>query len=450
MAGLLALPALRGQSQPDLQSILERIEKLEAENRALHQEIRELRAEIAGTSKPAAPAAGQAPLDERVAIAEARIAEHEQVKVSTSQRFPLKITGMALFNLYSNGRFSDGVDNPVVAGEHPGGRSWGGSLRQSIIGLEYDGPQPAFGGKVHGSLMMDFFAGSSQVLDNLLRVRTGGIGIEWETRSLSFNLDKPLFAPRNPNSFSQVGVSPLTAAGNLWRWQPQVRFEQRFSLGRSSGLRSQFAFIQTSEDVSAAEGEEAAPPADYGYEAGPIARERRRPGVEGRFELWRRIDDTRRIELAPGFHFSRSLAAGQSWPSNLFSLDWFFNPWSRLEFSGAFFSGQNINHFGAPHRGYTIRNGRIIPVHSRGGWAQFTFLATDRLSFNLFSGQHDDRNRDLVEGDIGKNRSDGANLMYRLAPNVVFSFETRQARTTYLGYGRRLNTHYDLGIAYLF
>ena len=33
---------------------------------------------------------------------------------------------------------------------------------------------------------------------------------------------------------------------------------------------------------------------------------------------------------------------------------------------------------------------------------------------------------------------------------VLLSFETMQTRTHYLGSGVRLNTHYDLAIAYLF
>ena len=73
--------------------------------------------------------------------------------------------------------------------------------------------------------------------------------------------------------------------------------------------------------------------------------------------------------------------------------------------------------------------------------------ATDRLSFHLMHGQQNDSN--ILTG-IGRNRAYGANFFYRLAPNVLFSFETLQSRTLYLGTGQRLNNHYDLGFAYLF
>jgi hypothetical protein len=44
----------------------------------------------------------------------------------------------------------------------------------------------------------------------------------------------------------------------------------------------------------------------------------------------------------------------------------------------------------------------------------------------------------------------GANLFYRLAPNVLLGAEVSQARTTYIDSKLRLNNHYDLALAYLF
>jgi hypothetical protein len=99
----------------------------------------------------------------------------------------------------------------------------------------------------------------------------------------------------------------------------------------------------------------------------------------------------------------------------------------------------------------------VAAVHSRGGWTQLKWIATERLSFHLLAGQHDDRNSDVRAGffdsnggGIGKNQAYGANLFYKLAPNVIASFEALQTRTTYLSLGNRLNNHYDLAFAYLF
>lgn len=81
---------------------------------------------------------------------------------------------------------------------------------------------------------------------------------------------------------------------------------------------------------------------------------------------------------------------------------------------------------------------------------QLRFPLTERLAFDLYGGQEDDRNSDLVYGDIAKNQGYFGNVMYRFAPNVIVSLEGGQVRTNYINTGNRLNDHYDLGVAYLF
>jgi hypothetical protein len=140
-------------------------------------------------------------------------------------------------------------------------------------------------------------------------------------------------------------------------------------------------------------------------------------------------------------------------PSRVFALDWFANPWRKLEFSGAFFRGENLANLGGIGQGITIVKQSdeyyVIPVHAEGGWTQLSLIVTPRLSFNLFGGLQDNRNRDILYG-VARNMSYAANLMYRLAPNVMLSFESGQVRTDYLNRGIRLNNHNDLGLAYLF
>ena len=81
---------------------------------------------------------------------------------------------------------------------------------------------------------------------------------------------------------------------------------------------------------------------------------------------------------------------------------------------------------------------------------RFRIPVTSRLAFDLYGGEQDDRNSDLLAGNISKNQGYFGNVMYRLAPNVVVSLEGGQVRTTYYRVGNRLNDHYDLAIAYMF
>jgi hypothetical protein len=432
---VLVGPFLAGAQTPDLAPILQRLDRLERENRELSEQVTALRARLDGVPTTSVVKPVDVPLEQRVEIQERRVEELAQSKVEAAQKFPLRLTGMALFNAFLNSRQSGGFDYPAVAGP-TGPNHAGATLRQTILGLEFRGPATIAGGAVHGSLYMDFFAGAN---NQAMRIRTGSIEIDWKTRSVMVGIEKPIFNPREPSSLAQVGISPLTGTGNLWLWLPQVRGEQDFAFGRSSGLRAQAGVLQTREVLP------------YAGASVPGTLEPARPAFEGRFELFHKLDDERRLEFAPGFHASTTHIGGISLPSRLLSTDWFFNPWRRVEFSGAFYTGKNVaplgNGYGQGFYGY----GRIQePVHSIGGWGQLTIHTVPRVDVHLFTGQQDDANHSLTKGRIGKNLLYGGNVFYRLAPNVLLGLETTQLRTLYIGQGIRINNHYDVALAYSF
>src|SRR5579863_276641 len=226
--------AVHAQSAPEIREILDRLQKLEDANRALTDEVHSLRQELASakTTPPAeVTAQSQDQTQDQINVEKARVDELAQSKVESSQKLPIRITGMALFNAYTNGRYNSGVQNPVIASVNTGDATGGGSLSQSILGLSYNSPQTVLGAKVSGSLNLDFFGGTGSSLGHLVRLRTATISLDWEHTSILVGQDKPIISPRDPTSLAQVGVSPLTGAGNLWLWQPQIRVEQRFNLG---------------------------------------------------------------------------------------------------------------------------------------------------------------------------------------------------------------------------
>lgn len=439
LLALLAPGILAAQTAPaDMQQIMQRLDRLEQQNKSLAEEVRQLRQDLAEARGQGAPQTA-APLAEQVAVDQSRVGELAQTKVEASQRFPIRVTGMALFNGFLNGKASGGQQYPTFA--WPGSQATGGgSIYQTTLGLEYSGPQTFLGGKVYGNVYMDFAGGSGAPLNLGFRLRTGEIEIEWADRSLMVGQESPIIAPREPASLAQVEFAPLSGAGNLWAWIPQVRFEQRIHFTDQSGVRAQIAAVQTNEVQP--------------YQQASQSAEAARPGIEGRLEFYHRFQsesgDGRRVEIAPGFHTSVTHVAGTSVSSNLFSLDWFANPLGKLEFSGAFFSGENVAPIGGLE-GFTILpTGVAIAVHSQGGWSQLSLPVTSRLTFHLFSGLEAGRTADLAAYALGRNWLYGANLFYRLAPNVLAGAEVSQARTTYIDSRFRLNNHYDLALAYLF
>jgi hypothetical protein len=426
LGSAMCLTAFAQPADP-LRQVLERLAKLEEQNRALTKEVEELKARLG-------PSEG-APLAERVEVAEQRVAELDQTRVTSDNKLPVSLTGMLLFNAYLNGRASGGGQYPTVL--PPAGRASGGgaTFRQTVLGLRVDGPTVLGGGKVNGSVFMDFFSGGTG-LNQTMRLRVATLDVAWKRTTVGFAFDKPVMAPREPDSLAQVGVSALTGSGNLWLWQPQVRVEHRLNWKDRAGLRAQAGIYQTAEGGTGLA-------ADYGDSLAPS-----RPGYEGRFELWTQRGG-RRVEIAPGFHLSSSRVVGKSIPSRIYTVDWLIRPFSRVDFTGQYFAGQNTGVVGGLRQGISIRDRIPEAVHSQGGWAQLKIRASQRTSFHLFAGQQDDRNRNLSRDGIAKNQSYGANLMYRWGANLMTGFAASQVRTSYFG-NTRINPHYDLAIAYLF
>ena len=438
----LSLPTFAQESarpDPTLTEILRRLDALERENRELLNQVHELRDQL----NPAQAKQEQAPeqnpdqgtLAERVEVNEARVADQAQTKVEASQKFPLSLNGMLLFNAFANSR-ADGMGG---YGLLTGPERSGATVRQTLLGLDFHGPALPGGGHVNGSLTMDFWAGGSAPGTNWLRIRRANLSFEWQNRTFSVGQDKPLISPYQPDSLAEVGVPPLAGAGNLWLWLPQARYEERVHLGTNSGLTGQIALMQTDETYTTS-------PPQY---TGNLAQAR--PALEGRVAFWHKFDDERRVDVGAGFHTSQTHVDGKSVDSRIASLDWRFVPSSRLQFTGTLYKGTNVSGLGALGNGFgASMRGRVEPVDSDGGWAQISTPLTKRLTWNLFSGFENDHGRYLPYDSIVRDFTYASNLAYRLSPNVIVSFEGLQMRTHLQSGLGTIHNHYDLALAYLF
>jgi hypothetical protein len=434
----MAVPMLAQESaRPDatLTEILKRLDTLERQNRELLEQVHELREQIHPAQAKQEQNQDQETLDERVAVNEARVADQAQTKVEASQKFPLSLNGMLLFNAFANSR----ADGTSGYGLLTGPERTGATVRQTLLGLDFHGPALPGGGHVSGSLMMDFWAGFAPPGANWLRIRRADLSLEWPNRTFSVGQDKPLISPYQPDSLAEVGVPPLAGAGNLWLWLPQARYEERVHLGTSSGLTGQIALMQTNERYTTA-------PTEY---TGSLAQAR--PAVEGRVAFWHKFDDVRRFDLGSGFHTSQTHVAGKSVDSRIASLDWRVVPFSHLEFTGTLYKGTNVSGLGALGNGFGVSQyGYVQAVESGGGWAQISAPLTKRITWNLYSGFENDQGRYLPYDNIVRDFTYASNVAYRLSPNVIVSFEGMQLRGHTQSGLRSIHNHYDLALAYLF
>src|ERR1700722_11612926 len=299
-----------------MQTILDRLDALEKQNQSLLAEIKSLREEVKA-QQPASPQAAEE-LGDRVSVAENRIAEQAQTKVGASQRLPVSLTGMILFDsnlIHGNGSDAFQQNYSDYSEGAPGG---GATLRQSIIGLAVDGPHIFGGGQIHGSISMDF---ASAVNNNdVFRIRNGSISFDWQNRSITVGQDKTIIAPLEPTSFAHVDVPALSGAGNLWLWRPQIKYEERRAFTSNTRAVFQAALFSTGETYASS-----FPSENY------IASTR--PAIQLRVGLSHSWSDQSKFTFGIGAHGSESQVNGRSIPSRVISSDFLLKPVHWLEFS---------------------------------------------------------------------------------------------------------------------
>src|SRR5438128_9054826 len=150
--GQTQAPATATEAGP-LNEILRRLTRLEEQNQQLLEEVHQLRSALAQSrGAPEAASAQESEsvqsIEEKIDVQERRIEEQAQTKVESSEHLPLRITGMALFSASLHSRQTGGLTETTTA--PPSGRALvgGATLRQSIVGFEFRGPETIWGGKI--------------------------------------------------------------------------------------------------------------------------------------------------------------------------------------------------------------------------------------------------------------------------------------------------------------
>ena len=154
----------------------------------------------------------------------------------------------------------------------------------TIIGLEFPDPAAVWGGKVHGSVYMDFFAGAN---NNAFRVRTASIEIDWKTRS---DRGRPGEADLQSARAEFAGAGGHLAAD---------RRRQSVALAAAGARRAGFAASRASTGC-ARRSAWCRRAKSARTRARVDAGSRRGPALEGRFNFFHNLDDERRMEIAVG------------------------------------------------------------------------------------------------------------------------------------------------------
>jgi len=501
-AAIQALADSVRQLQAQVQALHAEMRQLQSERDGTRAEITELRRELALAKDPAAPAqqpvagAALSPLtvyptaatvaelspsaapvqelntDARVALleesqelAEARLAEHYQTKVESGSKYRVRLSGIILVNMFANRGVADNLDFPQIAEKQnlllgsPG--SFGGSLRQSQIGLDVFGPQIA-GARTSANVRFDFAGGfpyrSNGVAEGLVRLRTGAIRLDWKNTSVVAGQDSLFFVPVSPTSLASLAVPPLSYAGNLWAWTPQVRVEHRITLAENSTLSLQGGILDSLTGIVPENDEDGRPPS-WGEQSG-------HPAFATRVALRQRVLG-QDMTLGFGGYFGReNWGLDRNIPNWAGTLDLTLPLGRYFGLTGFFYRGHALSSLGGGIGQSVLWSGSIMNpatifygLDALGGWAQLKF--TPRQNFEINSGYGQDNpfasdlrrygpNGSYYGPLLSRNQSPFANFIYRLRSDVLFSVEYRHLKTTLLDAGSHKLNHVNAALAYTF
>jgi len=386
-----------------------------------------------------------AELEEGLQLANAKITEQSQTKVESGSKYRLRLSGIVLFNLFSNRGAVDNQDFPEIATSARklySASSFGGSLRQSQIALQAFGPDLA-GARTSAEIRFDFAGGfptaSNGVSAGIMRLRTGNVRLDWSNTSIIMGQDQLFFSPLSPTSLASMAVPPLSYAGNLWSWTPQVRIEHRFMLSDSSSVLVQGGILDTlSGEVSPSE-----------YNRTPTRGEQSgQPGYAGRVAWSDRLWGQKITAAIGGYYGRQNWGLGRyidAWTS---SADLMLPLGKLFEFSGEFYRGRGVGGLGGGIGQSVLWNGFLgnanTSVHaldSIGGWMQLKFKPVPKFEVNGAIGEDNPFSSELrsFNGNqlypgslLSKNLSPFVNFIYQPRSDVVFSMEYRYLKTSAL------------------
>lgn len=367
-----------------------------------------------------------------------QVQQHDQTKLESSSKFPVRFHGLVLMNAFANEGVVDQPDLPTSAIERMTSQSHGSvgaGLRQTLLSFEGSGPE-LWNGRLSADVSLDFFGGVTSgglsAPAGLVRLRTAGI--TWESTSdlLRAGYDGPLISPLSPDSIAEVAQPSLAWSGNLWVWAPQLRWEHRLYFAGDRQAAFELGLYDPSYD-SLTELE--------AYRAVSPGEAARQPGYEMRFS-YRASNNPRALQTGIGGYYDRKdFGSNQRVDAWAGTADWRLPFSTRQQLSGEFYRGRGIGSLGggAYRDAYTYinpvtQNQETSGLDSVGGWTQWQWNFTPTMQLNAAGGQDTAYGNELRAGLMqysnvlyfyARNRSLMANFVYRPWSSIVFSPEFR-------------------------
>jgi hypothetical protein len=460
-------------TEQQLEQSQRQIQQLQEELGQVRKQLDISRSAITASSSvsDSAAAKGADDLQERVETLEAQVKLHDQTKVESSSKYPLRLTGLILFNSFINRGSVDNFDLPSIAVPQTAGLSNGGAgatMRQTILGVEAFGPRIA-GARTSAHVSLDFFGGiplsNFGTSSGIVRMRTASVNFDWDRNLVQVGVVAPLISPLSPTSYATVAEPGMAWAGNLWTWAPQLLVAHQFVSSGEHRFQLEFGLWD--------------PPA-AGYNMTGVFRtpspgeQTSQPAYEGRVSYGSTGEHA--LQIGVGGYYSRqkysNVIVGEysysgtndSWA---FTTDLRIPLSHRFEVSGEGYRGRSLGSLGGgaykdvlygmdPISGEPIIRG----VNNIGGWTQFKArfgqLVEANGSVGLDNGFAGDFHSLVLPYNTtatqlrARNRMVVGNVIYKPKTYLIFSPEYRRIWTWPI-YGERSTADiFTLSVGYQF
>jgi hypothetical protein len=399
-------------------------------------------------------------MQETTGILESQVKQHDQIKVESSSKYPIKISGLLLSSTNLNHGAVDNVDLPIVALPRTGSVAHGSfatTWRQTILGLDARGP--SFWGAHSGAdIHADFFGGQPtsgySTNEGTARLRTAHAYLDWPQSRLTFSLDTPLISPLEPTSFLTVAEPSMAWSGNLWNWSPQLEFKHSIATSERGNFGLQLGLID---------------PAGTSYfnqtsrQANP-SESSKQPGYETRLSYSLGSGDHRLTIGASGFYARQKYPYREHIDSWAGTADWKL-PLSRVfELSGELYRGRALGQLGGgAFKDYVVYGAGddILGLDDEGGWSQLKAKLSSSIEMNAAAGQDSAFAAQVRKGipyasasspysNLVANRTFLGNVIFRPRAYLLFSLEYRNITSWQVAPPTNHSQTVGLAIGYLY
>lgn len=423
-------------------------------------------------SEPADTAAAIDDLREQQEMQASQIATHDQTKVESESKFPVKVTGLLLFNAFVNTAAVDAPSTPTLA--IPGSGSTGATVRQTVLGIDAQGPH-VLGAESYADLRVDFdgmpqsaspvgsYTGAYSANATFLRLRTAHAGLHWNHTDVHFALDRPIFNPDSATSLTAVAVPALAWSGNLWTWNPQAGVRQMIPISRTRDIQLEAALVDVGEAPLT-------PTISYGFPSGtpPSSAEQSRwPGLDAHIALLGSKSRETGSQIGFGGHFAPLRDPnGRLFDSWAGTVDTRLGLPAGLTLTANAYRGLALGGLGGgAYKDFTYHldpdSGAYYfhPLNDVGGWAQLKEAINERLELNAALGIDNafanELMRDAIPGgpiylNLARNQTITGNVIYKPSAYLLFSLEYRHLESSPLLSPPSANNVIGLGAGFKF